>query len=221
MATGHAQPPSHGTLKVPGARLRFEVHGAGEPVVLIMGFGMPGAAWRNQVPTLAARHRVVHFDNRGAGATESTAGAYSMGLFAQDTLALMDHLGMQRAHVVGVSMGGMIAQELALRARPRVRSLTLIATHAGGLRAVLPPRGGLSLFFGALRGKGPKARLEAVERLLFPRSTSPPATAPGCAASLRRTSDTRLVGRCAGPSSRRCCAIAPATGCGASTACPR
>jgi 3-oxoadipate enol-lactonase len=139
----------------------------GTPVVLIMGYGMSGSAWRLQVPTLARRHRVLTFDNRGAGATRAQAGLFSMRLLAEDTGALMDHVGFEHAHVVGISMGGMIAQEFALRFRSRVRSLTLIATHAGGLRNAIPPMKGLQLFMKAQRHQGAE-RVAAVERLLFP-----------------------------------------------------
>ena len=159
----------HASLR--GIHLAYERFGdSGTPVVLIMGFGMAGAAWRGQAALLSVQHRVVTFDNRGAGRTESQPGVHSMQMYADDTAALLDHVGFERAHVVGVSMGGMIAQELVLRHRTRARSLTLIATHAGGLRSVVPPLRGLQLFLKAQRGNDPTARYAAVEELLFPQS---------------------------------------------------
>jgi len=104
--------------------------GVGEPVLLIMGFGGDHTAWGFQVGAFAARHRVIAFDNRGAGQTEAPDRPYTTRLMAADTLALMDALGIERAHVVGVSMGGMIAQELALAHPERVRSLHLGCTLA-------------------------------------------------------------------------------------------
>lgn len=104
--------------------------GAGEPVLLIMGFGGDHTAWAFQMGALSARHRVIAFDNRGAGQTEAPDHAYATPMMAADTLGLMDALGIDRAHVIGVSMGGMIAQELALKSPSRVRSLHLGCTLA-------------------------------------------------------------------------------------------
>jgi 3-oxoadipate enol-lactonase len=149
-------------------RLHYQVTGEGTPVLLLMGFAMRGAAWRFQIPTLAKSHQVCAFDNRGAGDTECAARPYSTRIFADDACRLMDHLGWERAHIVGVSMGGMIAQELTLRSPERVKSLTLVATHAGGTRARLPRRRGVVQFWRAQRGKGERARGAAVAKLLFP-----------------------------------------------------
>lgn len=149
-------------------RLHYETTGEGTPVLLMMGFVMRGTAWRFQIPELSARHQVCHFDNRGVGGTECRARPFSTRLMADDARRLMDHLGWERAHVVGVSMGGMVAQELTLTAPDRVRSLSLVATHAGGLRARLPRRRGVVQFWRAQRGKGERARGTAVAKLLFP-----------------------------------------------------
>lgn len=148
-------------------RLSYDRAGEnGTPVLLVMGFGMPGRAWMSQVPTLSAHHRVAWFDNRGVGESDAPGGLYTMEKMAGDVVALLDHLEWDNAHVVGASMGGMIAQEVALRQRPRVRSLTLIATHAGGLKALLPTRRGLGLFVRANRGDG-QARIETLSKLLY------------------------------------------------------
>jgi pimeloyl-ACP methyl ester carboxylesterase len=104
--------------------------GAGSPVLLIMGFGGDHTAWAFQMATLSARHRVIAFDNRGAGQTEAPDHPYTTRMMAGDALGLMDALEIARAHVIGVSMGGMIAQELALASPERVCSLHLGCTLA-------------------------------------------------------------------------------------------
>jgi pimeloyl-ACP methyl ester carboxylesterase len=102
--------------------------GTGEPLVLVMGFGGDHLAWGLQIPAFAATYRVIAFDNRGAGQSSAPDVAYSTPMMADDTVRLMDALGIDRAHVCGVSMGGMIAQEIALRHPARVRTLQLHAT---------------------------------------------------------------------------------------------
>ncbi|MFH2010869.1 MAG: alpha/beta fold hydrolase [bacterium] len=151
-----------------GVRLAYGTLGErGTPVLLVMGYTVPGSAWVHQVPALSAHHRVAWYDHRGCGATEAAPGAYSMRLLASDAERLLDHLGWDTAHVVGVSMGGMVSQELALRARRRIRSLTLIATHAGGMVSRVPPWAGLKRFVHA--NLAPRSqRFEILKRLLFP-----------------------------------------------------
>lgn len=136
------------------------------PVVLIMGLGGRGNGWDYQIEPLAETHRVTWFDNRGVGETRARPGRYSTGLLASDALRLMDHLGWPDAHVVGVSMGGMIAQELALMKPDRVRSLSLIATHPGGVTGRLPTATGVARFVRVVVGRR-RSRLPAMERLLF------------------------------------------------------
>lgn len=152
-----------------GIRHYYELSGSGPgaPVLLIMGFGFSGKAWRPQVQALEAHHPVVWFDNRGIGQSGPVRSAYGMVDLARDSVGLLDHLGWPEAHVVGVSMGGMIAQELALNHPERVKSLTLIATIAGGVLAKLPTPRGLRLFARAQTSKGAR-RLEALTSLLYP-----------------------------------------------------
>ena len=104
--------------------------GAGEPLLLIMGFGGDHLAWGFQFGAFAERYRVIAFDNRGAGQTEAPDAPYTTRLMAEDARGLLDALGIDRAHVLGVSMGGMIAQELVLNHPERVRSLHLACTTA-------------------------------------------------------------------------------------------
>jgi pimeloyl-ACP methyl ester carboxylesterase len=140
------------TVRANGVTLYYEVHGSGEPVVMIMGLGASAIAWDAQVPALAREYQLVIFDNRGAGRSEKPAEPYSIPMMADDTAALMDELGIASAHVFGMSMGGMIAQEMHHRHRPRVRSLILAGTTSGGPMATLPGPANFSQF--AARGGG-------------------------------------------------------------------
>src|ERR1700754_4754763 len=117
--------------------LPFESTGDGPAVLLIMGLGLPGDAWWRTVPVLARACRVLTFDNRGSGRAEP-AGRLTIAGMAADAASVLDAAGVARAHVYGVSMGGMIAQELALTFPERVGSLVLGATSPGG-RAATPP----------------------------------------------------------------------------------
>lgn len=112
-------------VRVGDLTMHYVEAGSGDPLVLIMGLGGDHLAWGFQLPVLAERHRVIAFDNRGAGQTDAPDHPYTIRRMAADTAGLMAALGVERAHVVGVSMGGMIAQELALTHPGRVRSLHL------------------------------------------------------------------------------------------------
>lgn len=113
---------------------RYQLHyvdlGSGPAVVLIHGLAGDHTAWRAQVDLLRRHHRVIAFDNRGAGRSSQADEPVSTEDLARDTLGLMDHLGLDRAHVVGRSMGGAIAQHMALLAPHRVASLALCASFA-------------------------------------------------------------------------------------------
>lgn len=149
-------------------RIAYETTGTGTPVVLVMGFSGPGLAWASQIQRLSHQHEVIWFDNRGVGQSDAPLHFYSTRRMATDVINLLDHLELPNAHIVGVSMGGMIAQELALQYRHRVRSLGLIATHPGGIQAWLgaaKPQG-LKLFL-QTNTSPPRSRLEALERLLY------------------------------------------------------
>ena len=124
-------------VRVGDVELFYEDAGAGEPLVLIMGFGGDHTAWAFQVPAFAERYRVISFDNRGAGRSDCPDVPYTTRQMAEDTVGLLDALEIDRAHVVGASMGGMIAQELALNHPRRVRSLQLHCTYARPDRALL------------------------------------------------------------------------------------
>ena len=116
--------------RVNGIELNYIEAGSGDPLLLIMGFGGDHLAWAFQTPVFAQRYRVIAFDNRGAGQSSVPDVPYTTRMMADDAAGLLDHLAIPRAHVIGVSMGGMIAQELALSHPQRVRSVQLHCTLA-------------------------------------------------------------------------------------------
>jgi 3-oxoadipate enol-lactonase len=119
-----------------GAKIYWDEQGHGEPILLIMGLGYTAHMWHRTRPLLAQHFRTIAFDNRGVGRSEIPEGPYPIPLMASDAAAVLDAGEIESAHVFGVSMGGMIAQEFALRYPQRVRSLILGCTAAGGPSAV-------------------------------------------------------------------------------------
>lgn len=115
--------------------LRWESAGSGPPLLLIMGLGLSGGAWWRSVPTLAKRFRVITYDNRGTGGSTALTYAYTTEAMADDAVAVLDSAGAEGVHVYGMSLGGMVAQQLALRHPNRVHRLVLGATQPGGRRA--------------------------------------------------------------------------------------
>lgn len=113
-------------LKVNGTELYYEITGQGQPVVLLHGLGSSSRDWQPQTAVLAPHYQVVAFDVRGHGRSDKSRGPYSVPLFASDTAALIRGLGIEAAHVVGISMGGMIAFQLAVDAPTLVRSLVIV-----------------------------------------------------------------------------------------------
>ena len=124
-------------LEVNGINIYYETHGEGDPLVMIMGLRRNVEWWYDQIPALSKHFKILLFDNRGAGRTDKPKMDYSIRLFADDTAELMKSLNIKRAHVLGVSMGGYIAQELAINYPHIVKSLILACTGPGGERAVL------------------------------------------------------------------------------------
>jgi len=125
-------------VKVQGIELYYEVHGAGSPLVLIRGLGSNADHWYCQTPAFSPCYSVVTFDNRGIGRSEKPDVPYTISIMAGDTVGLMDAIGISRAHILGISMGGIIAQEIALKYPQRVHGLILACTHCGGGRTVRP-----------------------------------------------------------------------------------
>jgi 3-oxoadipate enol-lactonase len=127
--------------------LYWESTGAGAPVLLVMGLGMNATGWWRTIPVLAdAGFEVIAFDNRGVGRSARPAGPYSVTAMADDAIAVMQAAGHERAHVYGISLGGMIAQEIALRYPDRVDALVLGATTPGGQYAVAADDATLAFF---------------------------------------------------------------------------
>jgi len=126
-------------VKVNDIQIYYEVHGEGFPLIMIMGLGANVDWWDPRtIQELSKKFKLVIFDNRGAGRTDISDRKYTVKLFADDTAGLMDALGISRAHVLGVSMGGMIAQELVLNYPEKVEKLVLYSTYCGGTKSVLP-----------------------------------------------------------------------------------
>ena len=123
-------------LENQGVKIYWDEQGAGEPILLIMGLSYPSYMWHRTRPGLAARYRTVAFDNRGVGRSDVPPGPYSILMMAADAAAALDAAGVDTAHILGFSMGGMIAQEFALRYPQRVKSLVLGCTSPGGPQSV-------------------------------------------------------------------------------------
>jgi len=164
----------------------WEEAGTGSPLLLIHGLGYARWGWEPLAPLLAEHHRVISFDNRGVGESSVPAGPYTAAEMAGDALAVVDAAGVERAHLLGTSLGGMIAQELAFIAPERVDRLVLIATTPGATggfpmpevtvrllaeAAELPPDVALRRFVENALGPAPDPRL--VERILAHRMTAP------------------------------------------------
>jgi pimeloyl-ACP methyl ester carboxylesterase len=116
-----------------GARIHWEEHGEGDPLLLVMGFALSSDAWTPMLPLLGGFH-VIRFDNRGTGGSGAGGDGYSVGAMAEDAVAVLDAAGVERAHIHGISMGGMIGLALALDHPGRVGSLALGCTTASPLR---------------------------------------------------------------------------------------
>jgi 3-oxoadipate enol-lactonase len=118
------------TIDANGVTIHYEVYGAGEPLLLLHGLGSCGNDWQLQVPVFARHYRVLTADMRGHGCSSKPPGPYSVPMMAADVLALLDALEIKDAHIVGLSMGGMIAFQLAADQPERVRSLMIVNSAA-------------------------------------------------------------------------------------------
>jgi pimeloyl-ACP methyl ester carboxylesterase len=151
------------------------VKGEGSPLVMITGYSGNSEGWDNVVPrvkTLSEHQRVITLDNRGTGRSSRPEGEYSITAMADDVAGLLDELAVSRAHVLGVSMGGMIAQEVALRHSDKVMGLILVCTSPGGKRAwELPGQTEacekLQWMYSPLEGLSPEAVMEELFRLSY------------------------------------------------------
>ncbi len=137
-------------VKAGSINLNYDTFGTGEPLLLIMGFGMPGIAWMPVLPMLSG-FKCIYFDNRGTGMSDKPEGPYTIPEMAEDANNLLVALGIESAKVYSISMGGMIAQELALRHPERVSRMVLGCTAAGGPEAVPPAEETVMSLLGAFK----------------------------------------------------------------------
>ncbi|BBM83300.1 alpha/beta fold hydrolase [Candidatus Uabimicrobium amorphum] len=152
--------------------IAYQIYGdEGTPVVLIMGLGMLGSVWGCQIPVLSKKHRVLIFDHLGIGESDPLPrGGKSMAEMAIDVGRLLEEVGWESAHVIGISMGGMIAQHVTLMYPHRVRSLSLLATSAGGVLSPAPTTHSFMFWLKTLGCKSNEQRAQLVKELLFPKS---------------------------------------------------
>ena len=153
-----------------GARIYWDEEGSGAPLLMIMGLGWTSHAWHRSRPVLSKKYRTIALDNRGVGRSEAPAGPYSMAQMAADAAAVQNAARVNAAHVFGVSMGGMIAQEFALQFPKKVRSLILGCTAAGGPDAVRAEQEVLQVLM--TRGQDPDAFAKAMGPFIYDAGTS-------------------------------------------------
>jgi pimeloyl-ACP methyl ester carboxylesterase len=151
---------------VSGIHIHCEVRGRGRPLLLILGLGADVSEYTALIDQLAARSQVIAFDNRGAGRTDKPDAPYSIEMMAADALGVLDTLGVPRACVLGISLGGRIAMELALRHPERVERLILVSTSARVVpswrrRHLYPILSGMPLF----RSRNPQPRYAFVRQM--------------------------------------------------------
>lgn len=156
-------------VSVNGVSLHVETQGEGTPVVLLHGLGSSGVEWEHVAPQLARRHQVVIPDTRGHGRSDKPPGPYSVPLFAKDIEAALDHLGVKGAHVAGLSMGGMIAFQMAVDRPDLVRSLTIINSGPALVPRTFQQRYALWTRVTILRVLGPKGWAKVLASRLFPK----------------------------------------------------
>lgn len=118
------------TFENKGFNMHYEVHGQGEPVLCIMGITAPNEVWEEHVKVWSQNFQCITPDNRGVGESDKPAGDYTSAMMADDCAALLDETGIEKAHIVGCSMGSIIAQQLALRHPEKVKSLVLMCSWA-------------------------------------------------------------------------------------------
>jgi pimeloyl-ACP methyl ester carboxylesterase len=149
-------------------KIAWERHGSGTPLLLIHGLGYARWGWEPVLPGLAERFDVILFDNRGIGESDAPPGPYNVAEMAGDAVQVLDEAGVERGHVVGTSLGGMIAQELALAHPERVDRLVLACTTPGGPKAHPMPQVTVALMTEAATLEPAVALRRFVENALAP-----------------------------------------------------
>ena len=156
--------------KTKNLNIYYEIIGQGEPLVMIRGVGSNVDHWYEQVPVLSKKYQLLVFDNRGIARSSDPGGSFSTKDMAADTVALMEAVGIKKAHVLGYSMGGMIAQEMALAYPEKVNRLILVATDCGiSLRIKAKPE--FSRLFAEMVRLGTDEAKKAAARCLFAKQT--------------------------------------------------
>ena len=178
-------------------RIYYESHGQGDPLVLIRGLGSNADHWYAQLPDLSAHFRVIVFDNRGIGRSSDPGGDFSIRDMADDTVGLMDALHIEQAHVLGVSMGGMIAQCIAVEHPRRVKGLVLVVSHCGGPQQVQPSAQIAQLIGDMVTVGSPESRIKALPAFFDAHTLS---SQPACvqtyaAVSLKYPADVKILSR--------------------------
>ena len=153
-----------------GVSIYWDEQGTGPPLLLIMGLGYSSGMWYRTRPGMATRYRTIALDNRGVGQSDAPLGPYPMALMASDAAAVLEAAGVKHAHTIGVSMGGMIAQEFALQHPDRVHSLVLGCTAPGGSQAVKAEPGARDLLM-ARSEMTPDQAMEASVPYIYASST--------------------------------------------------
>jgi 3-oxoadipate enol-lactonase len=153
-----------------GAQIYWDQQGEGPPLLLIMGLGWTSQMWHRSRPVLAAQFRTIALDNRGVGQSDVPPGPYPIALMASDAAAVLDAAGVESAHICGMSMGGMIAQEFALQCPQRVRSLILGCTAPGGPHAVQAEREVIQLLMAPRTS--PEEMAKAINPYIYDAGTS-------------------------------------------------
>ncbi|MBU1274797.1 MAG: alpha/beta hydrolase [Proteobacteria bacterium] len=177
--------------------LYYEIHGQGRPLVMIRGLGSNADHWYGQVPALSERYQVVVFDNRGVARSSDPGGPLSVRQMAGDTLGLLDALGLESPLVFGLSMGGMIAQELAINHSQRLSGLVLACTHPGGPHQVRPTAEVEALFKDMVYLATPEAKRAAAPTLFDPKTLEqrPQVAAEYAEVSLRHPAGADILTR--------------------------
>jgi pimeloyl-ACP methyl ester carboxylesterase len=153
--------------------LWFDQSGAGEPpLLLVQGLGYTADMWHLILAGLSAPRRTIRFDNRGVGRSDLPDGEWSMEDMADDAVRVLDAIGVERAHVMGISMGGVIAQEIALRHRDRVSGLVLGCTHPSGRDALRADPDAVAMLFDRTP-RSPREAIEASLPFVYAADTSP------------------------------------------------
>ncbi len=127
--------------KANGINLYYEIHGEGEPLVLVPGLGSDLTRWYRNLPGLAKEFRVITFDNRGAGRSDKPDEPYSMEMMADDIAGLLDELGVEKTHLLGISMGGMLSLNFAILHGDRLITLLPGCTRPGGVHNIIDGAG--------------------------------------------------------------------------------